>query len=696
MPCPSEFRSRAVGNGYAVIPLNGKIPVLAGWQKRTDTTLDELKLWERTAPAARNTGFLTQRTPALDIDVLDPEAAAAVESMVRARFEARGFFLVRHGRHPKRAIPFRTDTPFPKIVVSFEVADGAPGEKLELLCDGQQLAADGDHPDTGKPYRWFGGSPADVAREDLPVINEDEARALIADIERMLVEKFGYRTTSPKAGKKKGNGADATAGPTDWRLNPEALIDHDRLVSLAASLTKAGMNPAAVQNFLRQNIEDLTGVEEERRQRRLTEIPGIVASAAGKVEQAPPPSDNQAPISFTPTPYVWRDPATIQPRQFLYGRHYIRGYLSATVAPGGVGKSSLDLVEMIAMASGRNLLGITPPKRLKCWYVNLEDTREEIERRTAAICVHFNIKREDLEGHLFFDGRETELVLATQTKSGAVIATPVVDALDKAVTEGKFDVFALDPFVSAHRVSENDNMAIDSVVKALGKIGGAAACAVEIVHHVRKTGGAEITAEDARGASAITAAARKVRVLNRMSQEEAKQCGISEDRGYYFRADGAGVAKANLAPPSTKAEWFRLANVALGNATEDYPLGDQVGVVTTWQWPDAFAGVTADDIPKVKDAVANGKWRKDVRAKNWVGHAVAKALGFNVADPKDKARVSAMISKWIANSVFVVVDGLDEKSNEREFVEIGSPAADTPPRPQASSWSTDDPSEVEF
>lgn len=107
------------------------------------------------------------------------------------------------------------------------------------------------------------------------------------------------------------------------------------------------------------------------------------------------------PPVFTPTPFVYRDPATIPPRQFLYGRHLIRGFMSATVAPGGVGKSSLALVEGVAMASGRNLIGVQPPRTLKVWYINLEDPRVEIERRVAAICLHFGTRPSEIEGRLF-------------------------------------------------------------------------------------------------------------------------------------------------------------------------------------------------------------------------------------------------------------------------------------------------------
>src|SRR5580704_10986529 len=84
---------------------------------------------------------------------------------------------------------------------------------------------------------------------------------------------------------------------------------------------------------------------------------------------------------FTARPYVWRDPRTIPPRQWLHAGHYIRGYVSATIAPGGLGKTSLQLVEAVGMAAGRNLLGGEGKPPLNVWYWNLEDPLEEIERR---------------------------------------------------------------------------------------------------------------------------------------------------------------------------------------------------------------------------------------------------------------------------------------------------------------------------
>jgi AAA domain len=387
-----------------------------------------------------------------------------------------------------------------------------------------------------------------------------------------------------------------------------------------------------------------------------------------KKPETPPP-----PV-YKPTPFVWKDPKKVPRRQFVYGKHLVRGYLSATVAPGGVGKSSLALVEAVAMATGKTLLGIaTAPRRV--WYVNLEDPREEIERRIAAICLHFGITADELGDRLYFDGREIEIVLATQTRSGYAIAAPAVDALTAALKGGRFDVFIVDPFVSTHRVSENDNMAIDAVAKKLGAIAGEADCAIELIHHVRKTGGLEVTVEDGRGASALVNATRSSRVLNRMSKEEADKAGVGEERGYYFRADSGG--KANLVPPSAKATWYRLQNVALGNGSNDgVDDQDYVGVVTSWKWPDAFEGYTTADTDRVLAAIADGRCRKDSRSEEWVGHVIAKTLGMDVSKPRDRARINDMIKQWLATKLIKVVEAMDEGRKKRAYVEVREPGDD--------------------
>ncbi len=61
------------------------------------------------------------------------------------------------------------------------------------------------------------------------------------------------------------------------------------------------------------------------------------------------------------TPFKAFDPRTLPTRRFMLGRHYIRKFVSGTFSAGGLGKSSLTLVEALSIATGRDLIGIRPP-----------------------------------------------------------------------------------------------------------------------------------------------------------------------------------------------------------------------------------------------------------------------------------------------------------------------------------------------
>src|SRR5262249_31637540 len=121
---------------------------------------------------------------------------------------------------------------------------------------------------------------------------------------------------------------------------------------------------------------------------------GFIKELMKKVETATP---EPGPLPKSPaSPHVWRDPPTIPPRDFLYGDHIIRGYVTGDVSMGGVGKTSEAQVEIAAMITGRNLLGVTPKHPYRVWYINLEDPQQEIDRRFAAIFKHYEITQNDL------------------------------------------------------------------------------------------------------------------------------------------------------------------------------------------------------------------------------------------------------------------------------------------------------------
>ncbi len=287
-------------------------------------------------------------------------------------------------------------------------------------------------------------------------------------------------------------------------------------------------------------------------------------------------------VEVVATPYVWRDPTTLKPREWVYGRSIQRGHVRAILAPGAAGKTILSVGEALAMATGRNLLGQEVPGGPKrVWLWNLEDDAEELSRIIQAACKHWGITAGDIGGRLFVDSalEGAILKLATSTASdGLQINRPLVSALTDELLGRGIDYLHVDPFVSSHAANENDNMEIDAIAKEWALVAKNAKAGIGLAHHVSKAGAAEVTALSGRGAVALINACRSVLVLNRMSEDEAKRYGIEEEkRRRYFRTYDD---KNNRAPPSDASDWFTMASVSLGNGENDE--GDNMGVVIPW------------------------------------------------------------------------------------------------------------------
>jgi hypothetical protein len=126
-----------------------------------------------------------------------------------------------------------------------------------------------------------------------------------------------------------------------------------------------------------------------------------------------------------------------------------------------------------------------------------------------------------------------------------------------------------------------------------------------------------------------------------------------------------------LAPPVETSNWFKLENVILGNGPHFGGTGgDEVGVIVSWGWRDAMAGVTDADFEKVAPAIKGGKWRQNSQATDWVGRAVVKALDVDLDDKMERARISTMLKAWMTAGLLVVVDDLDNNHMSKKFAEV--------------------------
>jgi hypothetical protein len=232
----------------------------------------------------------------------------------------------------------------------------------------------------------------------------------------------------------------------------------------------------------------------------------------------------------------------------------------------------------------------------------------------------------------------------------------------------KIDVLILDPLKKFHGLREGDQE-MDDLMTILSEIAKGTKAAVEFLHHTRKqaagAAGTPITADDARGADAIIAGPRDVRLVNAMSTKEAEGFGIPPAEAWrYSRIDDG---KQNLKPPG-KAVWTRSASHTL-------PCGESVGVLQRWTPPKLFDGITNEDMVTARQLAKTGEYRADVRSSNWFGYVLGNRLGLDPRNkPADKAKLNGMIKIWIKNKVLDTEARNDEKGNSRPFIIPGSNA----------------------
>jgi hypothetical protein len=366
-------------------------------------------------------------------------------------------------------------------------------------------------------------------------------------------------------------------------------------------------------------------------------------------------------VFFEPTPFKWRDPSTIPLRDWIYGKHLLRRHVSATIASGAVGKSSLKIVEALALATGRPLLGIEVPKRARVWLFNLEDEQDEMDRRLMAAMIHYRIKGEDVEGYLFVES-ETSLVITVTDRNGTKIRVPVVGGLIDAVKRRAVDALTIDPFISSHDSAENDNGAMDLIVKqGWIPVAREGKCAIDICHHITKsdTTSGMATAMSARGGGSFIAACRSVQVLNPMTPDEASKAGLPSEVGY-FSSYGD---KQNLTPKTKLRDWYKFEDISLGNNAGKGNLAelksDKVGVITSWQYPTDASfteDVTGDQLQAIKNWLKIGEHRKDNQASDWAGYKVGEVLGLGASKaamkPHDRKRITLMLNAWVKEGHF--------------------------------------------
>ncbi|HEX3576578.1 MAG TPA: AAA family ATPase [Rhodopila sp.] len=355
---------------------------------------------------------------------------------------------------------------------------------------------------------------------------------------------------------------------------------------------------------------------------------------------------------FALRPLRIADQRSIPHRQWIYGAHLIRGFVTLLVAPGGTGKSSLLLAMCMAIATGRALLGTRIHQQCNAAILNLEDPQDEIDRRLTALAMHYGVTDEDIAGRLFASPAERVVNIAGIGDDGFSVVHPDEKQIIERVRDENIGVLGVDPFAESHTLEENSNPAMIKAAAAWRRVARSGNCSVILAHHVRK--GMVDSIEAARGAKALTDSARIGLLLSSMTEADASDLGIpAEDRLQYVRLDDA---KANMSARAPKASWFRLATVTLDNADATYPQGDRVGVIESWQPTSVWDATPVPTLNEALDRIDAGlpggsrytNSRRGESNERWAGTVLMDLC--NLQD----GQAAAMIKTWIKNGVLEV------------------------------------------
>lgn len=353
------------------------------------------------------------------------------------------------------------------------------------------------------------------------------------------------------------------------------------------------------------------------------------------------------------------DPGPIPPREWLLGNQFCRGFISSLFAAGGVGKSALRLLQIISLATGRSLCGQHVFRRCRVLLISLEDDDNELQRRIAAILLHFNLPRSDLDGWLFCACPIGQRLAEHRGRDRIIgdLQFQIRNAIDRR----RPDLVAIDPFVKLHDLAENDSGDMNFVCNLLVRIAIETNIAVDVPHHVHKGMIIAGDADAGRGSSGIRDAGRLIYTLTPMTEDEAETFDIGFDKRLsYVRLDSA---KVNITERSGEAVWFHIVGVPLNNKTAEYPAGDTIQVVEPWKPPDAWADMPESVCNKALDNIERGILDDGLQPTGELysnenaarARAAWKVIKLLVPDKPDK-QCKTVITKWVNSGLLVEVE----------------------------------------
>lgn len=214
------------------------------------------------------------------------------------------------------------------------------------------------------------------------------------------------------------------------------------------------------------------------------------------------------------------------------------------IAPGGTGKTTLLLFQVIHIVLGLPLFGFEVHAPGPVVILTAEDSRETLVARLRNMCAQMQLTPEQVQSI-----RE-DVIITDVSGKGVKLTTVQKDVvmpsaqLDKLVVEVGIrspSLLIIDPMVSFGVGESRVNDAEQGLIDAARRIRNVAKCAVIYVHHTGKANAREETLDQysGRGGSALSDGSRMIHILQRMAPDK-----WTETTGDTLDGDDAGFVLA--------------------------------------------------------------------------------------------------------------------------------------------------------
>ena len=422
----------------------------------------------------------------------------------------------------------------PEIVKTYDYTD-ASGNLVFQVCRMEPKSFRQRRPDGNGSYIWnLQGVTPTIYR--LPeVIGAQEVIVVEGEKDCDNLSALGFLATTVPGGAGK------------WREHYNQYLKGKRVVIIPDN-DEPGRKHAA------QVAQSLEGIAESIKILSLPELPesGDVSDflatfedpteaterLALMIEGAEPytaenePAEKTPPIYTPPTKAAMRiDPAELTTAR-LSPPCIVQDYLYCDVgtltAPGGTGKTTLQLYEMVCIALARPLYGLDVLTPGWCLYVTAEDSRETLIARLREIMQALELTNTEqqtvIDRAMFWDvtGEQRRLI---EVRDGNIELTALADEIITAYKADPPVMMIFDPVVSfgASEGLVNDNE--QGLVTAGRRIVRGLGCCVRFITHTGKANARNKTTDQytSRGGTALPDGGRMTAVMQPWHPDDARK-----------------------------------------------------------------------------------------------------------------------------------------------------------------------------